>query len=143
MPQLTKQMYQSVNVPGLFGLSNDQLVGGIQNAGWYNGRGEFIGYGDLERSNVECIAAEIDPREVFVVLSEEDWRGSRHPHLKAERGYEEAPFRFLAEHALLLIRRGQVYWCCRQQYKYTVAEWELSVKLVATVERAMGVIAGL
>ena len=148
MPQLTKRMFKtsrsSMNPPGLFGLREDQMVGGINNAGWYNDRGEFLGYGDITLKCVTRIMAEIDPKEVFVILTEEDWRLRRHPELQKENGYEQVPIDFLARHALLLLRRDMAYWCCRRhQYEGTRSEWGLPVKIASDDERVVSVIAGL
>ncbi|NBS41333.1 hypothetical protein EBS80_01585 [bacterium] len=48
----------------------------LQNAGWYNQSGEFIGWGDLAVSNLVRIAAEIENGEEFLIVEESVWRGS-------------------------------------------------------------------
>ncbi len=74
MPKLSKMMYK----PEIgrhnqqFGLSLDQMrcPWTVQNAGWFNGSGEKIGYGDLGPDDFRRITDEIDAFEVFLVLEE-------------------------------------------------------------------------
>ena len=44
----------------------------VANAGWYNGRGEYVGFGDLSASDLVKLAQVLQVGEVFVVLSEND-----------------------------------------------------------------------
>jgi hypothetical protein len=109
--QLTKQMYRNVVSPGLFGLSGQQMRDGayVHNPGWYNGHGAFLGWGDLSWRDIARIAREIDQDETFVIMDEQDWRSMSDPVLK-DRGYEQVPVSYLAQHAIFLVRRGKAYW---------------------------------
>jgi len=44
----------------------------IHNGGWYNAKGEKIGWGDLSRGDLQRISMEIPEGDVFYVLSESD-----------------------------------------------------------------------
>ncbi len=134
MPQLTKQMYRSVNEIGPFGLIGSQMRSGayIHNPGWYNGNGEFLGWGDLKVDDLQKIAAEIAEDEAFVVIDETDWRTQRHPELKSEKGYEHVPVDFLARHALCVIRRGRIAW--RDQSFYTRVVEKLDAAILVGVD---------
>jgi len=60
----------------LFGLRAGQMrsypdkIG--HNAGWYNGRGEKIGWGDLSREDALCIRSQLMADEIFIILSESE-----------------------------------------------------------------------
>jgi hypothetical protein len=71
--KLTKSMYGDLKCKA-FGLSNNQMRGNsiINNAGWYNLRGEKLGNGDLNLTDMENIAKTISLEEAFVVLAEMD-----------------------------------------------------------------------
>lgn len=62
--------------PSPLGLRCDQMRNMFEtlsrNAGWYNNRGEKIGYGDLSFDDALRIAIELDEGEYFVLLGEED-----------------------------------------------------------------------
>lgn len=76
--KLTKGMYGTQLEPrvGLFGLHCGQLCSGLvrifKNAGWYNKRGERLGWGDLSQKNLREIFKEIPDGEIFIILGETD-----------------------------------------------------------------------
>lgn len=44
----------------------------VQNAGWFNSKGEKLGFGDLNFNDLDNISMDIENNEVFIVLSEAD-----------------------------------------------------------------------
>ncbi len=77
--RLIKDMYRDTLLQaGLFGLRKDQMRGPIlvQNAGWYNQRGEYLGHGDLGHKDLDRILNDIGEDEAFVIFAEETWRSS-------------------------------------------------------------------
>jgi hypothetical protein len=42
----------------------------FHNASWFNGQGQKLGWGDLSWADIDRIVAELEPDEVFLVLSE-------------------------------------------------------------------------
>lgn len=73
MSRLAKGMYDGAE-PGLFGLKlgqirNERLV---KAGGWYNERGEKLGWGDLSPGDFKRICLELRDDELFVVLSDVD-----------------------------------------------------------------------
>jgi hypothetical protein len=75
--RLTKGMFGSeFNSVDNFGLRCGQMRGGDNkighNAGWYNSRGEKLGWGDLVLGDLRKVQAGMDPGEFFITLSEHD-----------------------------------------------------------------------
>ena len=74
-PPLTLGMYGSeFNAKHHYGLYCGQMNSGVKghNAGWYNARGEKLGWGDLSEANVEKLMDRLPVGECFFVLSESD-----------------------------------------------------------------------
>jgi hypothetical protein len=73
---LTKSVYGLETDPNKtpFKLINGQqkLNGIISSAGWFNGKGERLGYGDLSLKDIHRISKNIPDNEMFYVLSEVD-----------------------------------------------------------------------
>lgn len=71
MIQLTQGMYADLNCRA-FGLSYGQNRQNdiIRNAGWFNHRGEKLGFGDLSLHDIDNIAADIPDDELFIILNE-------------------------------------------------------------------------
>jgi hypothetical protein len=74
MSRLTKGMYEDGSRDGLFGLWLGQLRGDelVHNGGWYNRKGEKLGWGDLSARDLARIAMELKDGELFVILGEQD-----------------------------------------------------------------------
>lgn len=76
MTKLTKCIYGYETDPKKtpFGLLNNQIRidNIIQNAGWFNHKGERLGQGDLTLKEMQRIAKNISPLEAFFVLTESD-----------------------------------------------------------------------
>lgn len=112
--QLTKGMYgtefrRSDNVT--FGLRCGQMRHLDQlthNSGWYNGLGEKLGFGDLNGNDILRIMCEIEPGEVFIVLSENDsfWQSNTTDDQRVD--VENPGVDYLVEHAMFVITLGEV-----------------------------------
>lgn len=76
MPALTKCVYGLETDPKKtpFALLNNQyrLDNIIQNAGWFNGKGERVGTGDLSLKDMQRVAKNISSSEIFIALTEFD-----------------------------------------------------------------------
>jgi hypothetical protein len=84
MSRLTKGMFgtEFSNTSHLFGLSCGQMRGAqiVHNGGWYNAKGEKLGWGDLGSEDFRKLQHELRDDELFIVLSESDsfWNFVRH-----------------------------------------------------------------
>jgi hypothetical protein len=67
-------MYDGASPFGLFGLKLGQIRSErlVKAGGWYNERGEKLGWGDLSPADFRRICAELGDDELFIVLSEID-----------------------------------------------------------------------
>ena len=45
----------------------------VQNAGWYNGNGQTLGFGDLDAGDIQKISRAVAEDDCFIVLTEADW----------------------------------------------------------------------
>ncbi len=129
MARLTKGMYGERFYAGAgpFGLHSGQMSGRktrlAKNSGWYNKLGERLtggeGYsGDLSVDDFRRIAKEIAKGELFIVLSESDshWNLTRRFGekgswmMRKKKPRADAPgVEYVAEHAMYVIARGQLY----------------------------------
>ena len=118
--KLEKGMYGSEfrSKKGPFGLACGQMRGHdfCHNAGWYNKAGEKLGWGDLSLDDIRTICREIDPGELFVILSEHDsfWKFTTSigtiGSMCSVRPDAEAPgVDYIAEHARYIIANGAIY----------------------------------
>ena len=101
--RLTQGMYAEGNE--LFGIHNDQIRGYdfVHNGGWYNQKGEKLGWGDLSIDDIETISLELKEGEAFVVLSERSssWNFILSPEIDVP---VDAPgVDYIAKHAMLVI----------------------------------------
>lgn len=71
MSSLTKGMYADY-ICNKFGLRYNQIRTDalITNAGWFNSKGEKLGFGDLNFVDFDAISMDIEDNEVFIALSE-------------------------------------------------------------------------
>lgn len=112
MTQLTKGIYGGEFGQvrdGPFGLHCGQMCGGsdkiTHNSGWYNTQGEKLGFGDLSVKDFLKISQEIDPDEVFIILSE----SKSYWDLKDSQSITEAPgVGYVTENAMHAITRGRI-----------------------------------
>lgn len=131
MTRLKKGMYENPR-ECLFGLRNEQLCGRdvrvAKNSGWYNKRGEKLGWGDLSAEHVRRIASELNDGELFIVLSETDsyWNFVKFDNMaKKENPKMFAPgIDYVAEHAMYVIVRNDMYQVDRyNNSKEKTVEW--------------------
>lgn len=71
MSSLTKGMYADY-ICDKFGLRYNQIRTDalLANAGWFNSKGEKLGFGDLNFVDLDAISMDIEDNEVFIALSE-------------------------------------------------------------------------
>lgn len=86
----------------------------IHNGCWYNGRGERIGYGDLDPTDFLRIQAEMDPDDTFIVLYEGDGTYSFESNARSmglDTWVSDPGVAYLAKYAALMITkdRGTVF----------------------------------
>lgn len=114
---LTKGMYGD-RKPGRFGLRDAQMrpsgVKCAHNAGWYNGAGEKLGWGDLSSADLRAVAAGLEEDELFITLPEVPSHAAfRFPKLfrwVGRKGPEDAPGRtYVRRHAVYAVTRGHVH----------------------------------
>jgi len=131
--QLKKGMYgeEYRQTGNLFGLLCGQLrsIEKItHNSGWYNRKGEKLGWGDLSAQDFRRISDEIDPNEVFFVLSEQasswDFMTERKvvDPLTGNEVKEDAPgINYVAKHAMYIITKNRLVkvdrWCKKEVLK--------------------------
>lgn len=113
--QLTQEMYGTEFHPSgddTFGFRCGQMRHNGQlthNSGWYNGLGQKLGFGDLSDDDVLRILCDIEPDEIFLVLSENDsfWRfGERDLELNMNAPGVD----YVVEHAFIAITSKGVYF---------------------------------
>lgn len=126
---LTQGMYGHEFSPthdARFGLICGQMRGGIDsmthNSGWYNANGEKLGWGDLSLRDFNRIAEELEPGEVFIILSERDsfWNfveqiGMIGALCKTNEKEQHPGRKYMQEKAMYIIRPGEIFY---------VKEWE-------------------
>jgi hypothetical protein len=104
---------------GLFGLFNGQMRGGpkklTHNSGWYNRKGQKLGWGDLSADDFKRIAGGLKKGELFVILGERDsfWNFvTAYGNVGANcttSPEEKAPGRdYIAEKAMYVIAPGRL-----------------------------------
>ncbi|OGY24098.1 MAG: hypothetical protein A2172_00965 [Candidatus Woykebacteria bacterium RBG_13_40_15] len=129
--RLVKGVYGTYLAPfeGPFGLRYGQRRKWYihNNAGWYNSEGEKLGWGDLNIEDIQRIASELLPGEVFIILSEQDtsWQ---HDRMDAP-GIEYCAFKC---HCIIL--PGKVYKVVGHEYETAdedVEDQGLAVTLVS------------
>lgn len=127
--QLTKGVYGTEFHPSgdnTFGLRCGQMRSKNQlthNGGWYNGLGEKLGFGDLSADDMLRIFTEIEPGEVFIVLSESDsfWNFVTRPGLigsmSAVKADAQAPgVDYVVEKAMYAITNWGVFVLMRHSF---------------------------
>lgn len=102
----------------ILGLNDGQervgFVPSTKRSNWYNELGEWVGWGDLTREDMQTIARLLEDGERFIVLHE--WDSYRRflrdivpdPSriLRTENNIELA---YIAEHAVFVIERGSIF----------------------------------
>ncbi len=121
--RLTKGMYGSEMRPSnntLFGLRAGQMKFGPtklgHNVGWYNQKGEKLGFGDLDLEDLKRIMTELEDGELFIILGESDsfWHFVKHngpigAMAKTSRSEMEPGMEYVADKACYVVMRGQIH----------------------------------
>ena len=88
----------------------------IKNAGWYNHRGDKLGWGDVDVKEATRLQAELPPDEPFFLLGEQDsyWNFVTHNTGVAQlnetsEDIEHPGFRYVLEHARFIFFGGEIY----------------------------------
>jgi len=101
----------------LMGLTDGQMrcPDTIHNGGWYNGRCEKVGWGDLNKEDFRRIKAELPFGEAFVVLCEDDSQQHRfeyncrwEPSLRGG-DVRHPSVAYICAKALMVIANGKLY----------------------------------
>lgn len=86
------------------------------NGGWYNSKGEKLGWGDLDDRDLKAIADDLEPGEVFVVLSESasfwhfvDRVGIIGSMSKVKPTEQNPGLDYVADHAVIMITPGEIH----------------------------------
>jgi len=107
---------------GLFGLRCGQIRGGeiAHNGGWYNHRGEKLGWGDLAAVDFGRISRELMPDELFIVLGEQNsfWEfvekiGAIGSQCTTTPTIEAPGVEYVTERAMYIISPGKCYYVDR------------------------------
>ena len=103
----------------LFGIFCGQMRGGnhyVHNCGWYNLRGEKIGWGDLSHDDMKRIAKELWVDEAFLILRERDsfWNFVEKPGMigsmsKVNASEQNPGLEYVLEHLAYAILPSKVY----------------------------------
>jgi hypothetical protein len=108
MKQLILGMYDD-RKSQLFGLWSGQIRCRdkfTHNSGWYNRKGEKLGWGDLNAKDFRRISNEIAKGEMFIVLGEIDVES----RLRGTSLDPKAPgIDYAADRAIYMIKKGHVY----------------------------------
>lgn len=122
--RLTKDMFRTYKVqPGPFGLRHDQMVaraGLLNNAGWYNAQGEYLGHGDIGVNDLLNVSAGLEDGEFFMVMEENGWRYKETVACKGgategEKFYMELGADYVAANCVMIVTRGAIH-CVKAHY---------------------------
>lgn len=104
----------------LYGLHSGRMTpkqSAAHNGGWYNGKGEKIGWGDLDYKDLWDIGRKMKEDESFIVLSESDsyWKFVSFPErsnpMKTEVAQKEQNpgLEYVASRARILVRNQEIF----------------------------------
>jgi hypothetical protein len=124
MQELTKGMFghEFDRKNARFGIGAGQMRSQqvCHNAGWYNKKGEKLGWGDLSAEDMKTILADLQDGEMFIILSEQDsfWHFVTHNgglgSLCTTKPEESAPgVDYVAANARFILVKGQAYYACQ------------------------------
>jgi hypothetical protein len=150
--QLTKGMYghEMASKEAAFGLRTGQTrswghgkLG--HNASWFNAAGQKLGWGDFDVDNVHRIIAEIDPDELFIVLTEHEsyWDIRNWKDEKSRPSLDEPGTEFIMERAKWIFRHGEaieVSWRDKVPVNEAKVAWNGLDMTVITREEARAII---
>lgn len=115
MPQTLARIPEIKRIVGLSdGQTREGFVPCTHHSGWFNERGEWIGWGDLTREDMSSIARALKDNERFIVLHEEDsyrrFLKCSLPDFRDMPRNEDAPgLDYIAMHAIFIIERRHIY----------------------------------
>lgn len=137
----------------LFGLGCGQMRGHnlFHNAGWYNERGEKLGWGDLSPADLQRIAAELEDGEVFAILYEGDsywnfvqWLKGEGMKMRVQPTVEAPGVEYVHEKCAAIITRGRICFVNRRgdewTREYLLKRHDLTAETI-TAEEARGLLA--
>ena len=119
MRRLRRGMYgtQHRRKRGLFGLRCGQLSSrgdkAVHNGGWYNSRGEKIGWGDLSYADLRRIAKGLRKDELVLILSERDsyWEFTTFtPEFAISRRERKPGVRYVAGRCFIIVMKGNLLY---------------------------------
>lgn len=150
--QLTKGMYGRESGPDPasqpFGLHRGQMRGNdlVHNGGWYNRRGEKLGWGDLSAEDIVRISREIAEDKIFIILSEKNsssdlftCSGATCSLAQTKRNMEVPGPEYVAEKCFIIIGHGEIWWVMDDEYlrqpnEETMEYRDLTFKLLKRTE---------
>lgn len=124
MNRLTKgcfgHQFKKANVPGFEFLTCGQIrthENFGHNAGWYNKDGEKIGWGDLDKRDVQKIQSALQDGELFITVGEHDsfWNfvtqfsGPVGSMCKTSKNEQEPGIDYVAEKSRYIISHNQIF----------------------------------
>lgn len=109
---LTKGLYsKNLGTPKRFGLVLGRIVYNreiriCKNAGWYNKKGEKLGWGDLETNDLIRIASNLQDDELFIILPELKSYWDFQGNSEDDSCYD---IEYIAEKAVFILARNEYY----------------------------------
>lgn len=95
------------------------------NAGWYNKKGEKIGWGDLDVKDIKSLMKTLQKDELFITLGEHDsfWKfvtafnGPIGSMCATDKTEKEPGIDYIAEHARFIISHNEIFSNCNQFFE--------------------------
>lgn len=112
-PQLPIGVYgnESIGIAGPFGLRYEQMRDTqvvVRNAGWFNKRGERLGFGDLSRGDLVGISEGLNQNELFVVLNDDDsYRSFTRGEVPWDK-FQIPGIEYIVDHFEVMVQKGLV-----------------------------------
>jgi hypothetical protein len=111
--------FQGKKIPGFEFLTCGQIRSHEtfgHNSGWYNKLGEKLGWGDLNKNDIQKIIKALPADELFITLGEQDsfWNfvteiGMIGSQCKTRTSAEAPGIHYVAEHCRYLIKKDGIY----------------------------------
>jgi len=103
---LKRHLYKQLGIPGLFGLSKGQSIGGpdllLSSTFWFNAAGNPLGYGDISFASLISIRDGLPPDECMVIMTQHE--GGLRADIQA------IPPEALATLAMFIITNEEIYY---------------------------------
>lgn len=118
-PKAKKETRTEISLSkGIFGIETDptktpfgfisgqiRINGLLNNAGWFNSRGEKLGYGDLSLDDLKTVSKQIPSKELFFVLSEFDTAWD----IPKELDKQAPGIDYVMKHCLWVVYSGEIF----------------------------------